>query len=226
MNQQQSLFDVEETIRNSKNQKASEILTPSTRKILQLLTSQGINKAVTASLLELAGASPEIVQYIAGPIVTHQNGWQQSIPAWVWRAIAIDRLDAVLEEIDKGEVGKLASSSEVLALMMPIAYEVPLSAEWTDVYLWASYDALNRHKPFKNYEYDKLWEKIDTTPIKYQKIRSDYETLASDIRSCVVKHAAKEGWGKRSLTNNKRSAKETQTQTESIIQMEQLSLFS
>lgn len=107
---------------------------------------------------------------------------------------------------------------------MSIAYEVPLLSEWTDVYLWASYDALNRHKPFKNYEYDKLWEKIGTTPIKYQKIRSDYETLASDIRSRVVKHAAKEGWGKRSSTNNKRSAKETQT--ESTIQMEQLSLFS
>ncbi|WP_223265396.1 hypothetical protein [Nostoc sp. 'Peltigera membranacea cyanobiont' 210A] len=68
MNQQQSLFDVEETIRNSKSQKASEILTPSTRKILQLLTSQGINKVVTASLLDLAGASHEIVQYIVGPI--------------------------------------------------------------------------------------------------------------------------------------------------------------
>jgi hypothetical protein len=62
MNQQHSLFDVEETIRNSKNQKTSEILNPSTRKILQLLTSQGINKAVTASLLDLAGASREIVQ--------------------------------------------------------------------------------------------------------------------------------------------------------------------
>jgi hypothetical protein len=135
MNQQHSLFDVEETIRNSKSQKASEILTPRTRKILQLLSSQGINKAVTASLLDLAGASREIVQYIAGPVVTQQNGWQQTVPSWVWRAIAVDRLDAALQEIDKGEVGKLASSSEVVALMMPIAFEVPLSSQWTDVYL-------------------------------------------------------------------------------------------
>ncbi|NJM73667.1 MAG: hypothetical protein HC862_28100 [Scytonema sp. RU_4_4] len=223
MNQQQSLFDVEETIRNSKSQKASEILTPSTRKILQLLTNQGINKAVTASLLNLAGASPEIVQYVAGPIVTQQNGWQQLIPAWVGKAIAIDRLNAALEEIDKGEVGKLASSSEVLALMMPITYEVPLRAEWTDVFLWASYDALNRHKPFESYEYDKLWEKIGTTPIKYQKIKSDYEIVASDIRSYVIKHAAKEGWGKNSSSNNKRLIQETQT--ESTIQLEQLSLL-
>ncbi|MDZ8023895.1 MAG: hypothetical protein RMX65_032245 [Nostoc sp. DedQUE01] len=88
MNQQHSLFDVEETIRNSKSQKASEILNPSTRKILQLLTSQGINKTVTASLLDLAGASREIVQYIAGPIVTQQNGWQQTVPTWVGKANA------------------------------------------------------------------------------------------------------------------------------------------
>ncbi|MBD2608860.1 hypothetical protein H6G81_31175 [Scytonema hofmannii FACHB-248] len=224
MNQQQSLFDVEETIRNSKSQKASEILTPSTRKILQLLTSQGINKAVTASLLDLAGASREIVQYIVGPIVTQQNGWQQSIPSWVGKAIAVDRLDAALEEIDKGEVGKLASSSEVVALMMPIAFEVPLSSEWTDVYLWASHDALVRHRPFENFKYDKLWEKIGTTPVSYDKIRSDYETLAADIRSRVVKHAVKEGWGKRSSNKNKHLVKATTT--ESNIQMEQLSLFS
>ncbi|QLE46217.1 hypothetical protein FD723_39155 (plasmid) [Nostoc sp. C052] len=224
MNQQQSLFDVEETIRNSKSQKASEILTPSTRKILQLLTSQGINKVVTASLLDLAGASHEIVQYIVGPIVTQQNGWQQSIPSWVGKAIAVDRLDTALEEIDKGEVGKLASSSEVVALMMPIAFEVPLSSEWTDVYLWASYDALVRHRPFENFKYDKLWEKIGTTPIQYEKIRSDYETLAADIRSRIVKHAVKEGWGKRSSNKNKHPVKATTT--ESNIQMEQLSLFS
>lgn len=224
MNQQQSLFDVEETIRNSKSQKASEILTPSTRKILHLLTSQGINKVVTASLLDLAGASHEIVQYIVGPIVTQQNGWQQSVPSWVGKAIAVDRLDAALQEIDKGEVGKLASSSEVVALMMPIAFEVPLSSEWTDVYLWASYDALVRHRPFENFKYDKLWEKIGTTPIQYEKIRSDYETLAADIRSRIVKHAAKEGWGKRSSNKNKHPVKATTT--ESNIQMEQLSLFS
>jgi hypothetical protein len=224
MNQQQSLFDVEESIRNSKSQKASEILTPSTRKMLQLLTSQGINKAVTASLLDLAGASREIVQYIVGPIVTQQNGWQQSIPSWVGKAIAVDRLDAALEEIDKGKVGKLASSSEVVALMMPIAFEVPLSSEWTDVYLWASYDALVRHRPFENFKYDKLWEKIGTTPIQYDKIRSDYETLAADIRSRIVKHAVKEGWGKRLSIRNKHPVKATTT--ESNIQMEQLSLFS
>lgn len=224
MNQQHSLFDVEETIRNSKNQKTSEILNPSTRKILQLLTSQGINKTVTASLLDLAGASREIVQYIAGPIVTQQNGWQQSIPTWVWHAIAVDRLDTALQEIDKGEVGKLASSSEVVALMMPITFEVPLSSQWTDIYLWASYDALFRHRPFKNFNYENLWEKIGTTPVSYDKIQSDYETLAADIRSRVVKHAAKEGWRKKSSNKNKRPV--PATPTENNTKMEQLSLFS
>ncbi|MEC4814434.1 MAG: hypothetical protein SAK29_14340 [Scytonema sp. PMC 1069.18] len=224
MNQQQSLFHLEQTICNSKSQKASEILTPSTRKILQLLTSQGINKTVTASLLELAGASIEIVQYIAGPIVTKQNAWQQSIPSWVWRAISVDRLDTVLKEIDEGKIGTLASSSEVLALMMPITYEIPLSAQWADVYLWASHDALIKHKPFKNYDYNDLWHKIGTTPIQYEKIRSDYENLASDIRSHVIKYAAKEGWGKKSSNIYRRSVQVSST--ESQFELEQLSLFS
>jgi len=107
--------------------------------------------------------------------------------------------------------------------MMPIAFEVPLSSEWTDVYLWASYDALVRHRPFKNFNYENLWEKIGTTPVSYDKIRSDYETLAADIRSRVVKHAAKEGWGKKSSNNNKHPV--TANSTESNTKMEQLSLF-
>lgn len=139
-------------------------------------------------------------------------------------AIAIDRLDTALKEIDKGEVGKLASSSEVVALMMPIAFEVPLSSEWTDVYLWASHDALVRHRPFDNFKYDNLWEKIGTRSVQYEKIRSDYETLAADIRSRIVKHAAKEGWGKKSSNKNKHPIQTTPT--ESNTQMEQLSLFS
>lgn len=108
--------------------------------------------------------------------------------------------------------------------MMPIAFEVPLSSEWTDVYLWASYDALARYRPFENFKYDKLWEKIGTTPVRYEKIRSDYETLAADIRSRIVKHGAKEGWGKRSSNKNKHPV--TATSTESNTKMEQLSLFS
>lgn len=108
--------------------------------------------------------------------------------------------------------------------MMPIAFEVPLSSEWTDVYLWASHDALVRHRPFENFKYDKLWEKIGTTPIQYDKIRSDYETLAADIRSRIVKHAVKEGWGKRPSNKNKHPVKATTT--ESNTKMEQLSLFS
>ena len=112
MNQQQSLFDVEETIRNSRSQKASEILTPSTRKILHLLTSQGINKVVTASLLDLAGASHEIVQYIVGPIVTQQNGWQQSIPSWVGNNVMVSEEGRIIQDVFR-ELGKITWQSFV-----------------------------------------------------------------------------------------------------------------
>jgi hypothetical protein len=223
MREQFSLFDIEKTIRNSTHTKTSEILSPSCRKILQLLTEQGLNKTVTASLLELAGTDTKIVRYIAGPIITQQNGWQQSVPNWVWRAIAVDRLSIALDEIDKGEVGTLASSSEVLALMMPITFEVPLSAAYTDVYLWASYDALTRHKPYKEYNYEKIWQNIGTDPIDYQKIQLDYENLAADIRSRVVQYAAEKGWGKKSFGKETRKGQTNQTTKHTV---EQLSLFT
>jgi hypothetical protein len=222
--EQFSLFDVEQAICNSGCKKASQILSPSCRKILQLLTQEGINKTVTASLLELAGANKQIVQYVAGPVITQQNGWQNSIPAWVWNAIAVDRLNITLNEIDQGKVGKLASSSEVLALMMPITLEVPLQNNWTDVYLWASYDTLAKHKPYKDYDYEKIWQQIGTIPIEYKTIKSDYEEIAADIRSRVIVHAAERGWGKKSSVQGRQTTEKSQTnQADKVV--EQLSLF-
>ncbi len=221
--EQFSLFNVEQAICNN-SQKTSEILSPSCRRILQLLTQEGINKTVTASLLELAGANKQIVQYVAGPVITQQNGWQNSIPAWVWNAIAVDRLAIVLNEIDKGEVGTLAASSEVLALMMPITLEMPISNDWTNVYLWASYDVLAKHQPYKDYNYEKIWQQIGTKPIEYKTIRSDYETVAADIRTRVIKHAAERGWGKKSSVQRRQTTEKSQTnQADKVV--EQLSLF-
>lgn len=193
--QQQSLFDIEQTIKNSKL-KGEKILTPNIQKMLKILASMGMDRKVFACLLELAEVDAQLIKYLAGLTITGGREWKDTIPSWVWQAIAIDRLDTILEEVDKGEVGKLATPSEVLAVMMPITFEVPLSWEWTNVYLWASHATLSKHKPFPNYDYDKLWESIGITPIDYKQIQHDYETLAADIRAYVVKGASNE-WGKK-----------------------------
>jgi hypothetical protein len=193
--QQQTLFDIEQTIKNSKS-KGEKIVTPNLKKMLKVLASMGMDRKVFACLLEIAEVDVQLVKYLAGPIITGGREWRYTIPNWVWQAIAIDRLDTILEEVDKGETGKLATPSEVLAVMMPITFEVPLSWEWNNVYLWASHTTLIKHKPFPNYDYENLWKIIGTTPIDYKQIQHDYETLATDIRTRVIKNASSE-WGKR-----------------------------
>ena len=228
---QQSLFDIEQTIKNSKSKEENfpgrcssqqnlgeRTLTPNLQKMLRVLASMGMDKKVFACLLELTEVDAQLIKYLVGSTITSGREWRDAIPNWVWQAIAIDRLDTILEEINKGEVGKLATPSEVLAVMMPITFEVPLSWEWTNVYLWASHTTLIKHKPFPNYNYDNLWESIGTTPINYKQIQHDYETLAADIRTRVVKSASN-GWGKKLKQNTLESNQSTEENNP------QLSLF-
>jgi hypothetical protein len=193
--QEQSLFDIEQTIKTNKS-KGEKILTPNIQKMLKILASMGMDRKVFACLLELAEVDAQLIKYLAGPTITGGREWRDAIPSWVWQAIAIDRLDTILEEVDKEEVGKLATPSEVLAVMMPITFEVPLSWEWTNVYLYCSHTTLIKHQPFPNYDYNNLWESIGIKPIDYKQIKHDYESLATDIRTRVIKSASNE-WGKK-----------------------------
>lgn len=190
---QQQLFDIEQAIKTSKV-KGEAVLTPQLQRMLRAMASIGMNTKVFACLLEIAEVDKQLIRYLGGPILTAENQWKDSIPKWVINAVAIDRLDTILEEVNKGEIGELATPSEVIAVMMPITFEAPLICEWTNVYLWASHETVSKHKPFPDYNYDKLWEKIGTKPIDYREIKDNYEYLARDIRSRVIKHSSKE-WG-------------------------------
>lgn len=206
-NKNLTLFEVEKICGNK-----STLLSQSTQKLLRLMVAElKINSAATASLLEIAEVDKQLVQYIAGPVITSTNCWQSCIPQWVYKAVTIDRLDTVLEEIEKGSIGELATPSEVLTVMMPISLEAPLHSDWVNVYLWASHTTLVKHKPFPNYDYENLWAKIGTSPINYKQIQHNYKTLAADIRSRVVSYAAKQGWGKRHKSPEKLTTNESQT---------------
>ena len=218
---QQQLFDIGQAIKSSKV-KGEGVFTPELQRMLRTMASIGINTTVFACLLEIAEVDKELIRYLAGPIITAENHWKDSIPKWVINAVAIDRLDAILEEVNKGEIGELAAPSEVIAVMMPITFQAPLTSEWTNVYLWASYQTISKHKPFPDYNYDKLWEKIGIKPIEYKQIKDNYEYLARDIRARVIKHASKE-WG----TKLKKRDLQVQQEDKPILTNDvQLSLFN
>lgn len=196
MTETNSLFDVEALTVANRRQQASKRITPSTRAMMLLMTEMGIDKEVTAALLELSDMEIGHIRYIAGPIMVHRGAWSDCIPPWVFRAIAIDRLKLVFEEHDKGIVGNLVTPGEIVAVMMPASYEAPMKSRWTDVYLWACNEAMVAHNRLKNGVKD-TWELIDCRPVQYHSIKDDYEDLARDIRAKVVEAARLKGWNKR-----------------------------
>ena len=197
--QQNSLFNVDALVTQVHQHTANERLTPQTKKMLKLMTEWGLNKDVTAAMLEIAELAPAHIQYIAGPVITYKSDWSADIPPWLFNAIAIDRLDACFSEHDTGTVGELATTSEVLTYMMPATLDFPIHPDWVNVYLWAGNEALTKHNRLPDGA--TFWHLMGkTNPPTYDQIKGDCERLAREIRSSVVKAARDRGWGKRTKT--------------------------
>jgi hypothetical protein len=102
-------------------------LSSNTIAAIKAMLSMEMDKDSVALLLELAGCSIPHQRYLAGPIVTHNSGWQESIPRWLLAAIPGARFEAIAAEIEAGEIGTLATPEEALAVMYPATMQVPLS---------------------------------------------------------------------------------------------------
>ncbi|MFN6475336.1 hypothetical protein [Nostoc sp. DedQUE07] len=198
-----SLFDVEALTAKNRRSLAESSLSPATRAMLLLLAELDTNKEVIAALLEMGDMEMGHIRYIAAPVMVHRGAWSDTIPSWIFRAIAIDRLKLVFEEHDKGIVGNLVTPGEIVAVMMPASYEAPMKSRWVDVYLWACNEAMVAHNRLKDGVKD-TWELIGCRPVEYKSIKHDYEELARDIRSKVVEAARLRGWKKRTVDSDKK----------------------
>lgn len=118
--QQKSLFDRQASASNP-------TLSSNTIATIKAMLSMEMDKDLVALLLELAGCSIPHQRYLARPIVTHNSGWQESIPQWLLAAITGARFETIAAEIEAGEIGTLATPEEALAVMYPATMQVPLS---------------------------------------------------------------------------------------------------
>jgi hypothetical protein len=212
MTETNSLFDVEALTVANRRQKSEKKITSATKAMFLLLAELDMNKEVTAALLELSDMELGHIRYIAGPVIVHRGAWSDCIPSWIFRAIAIDRLKLIFDELELGIVGKLATPAEVVAVMMPASYEAPMKSRWTDVYLWACNEAMVAHNRLKGDVKD-TWELIGCRPVQYKSIKDDYEELARDIRSKVVEAARLKGWNKRTIDSGEKLKQNKSTLT-------------
>jgi hypothetical protein len=190
------LFDVEALTAKNSREKAREVISPAARGMLLLLAELDTNKEIIAALLELHDMEIGHIRYIAAPVIVHRGAWADTVPAWIFKAIAIDRLKLVFEEHEKGIVGHLVTPAEIVAVMMPASYEAPMGTRWTNLYLWACNEAIVAHNRLRDGVKD-TWELLGMPPIQYASIKHDYEELARDIRHRLVEASRARGWKKR-----------------------------
>lgn len=209
------LFDVEALSAKNRHQKADKVITPAAKKMLLLLTEIGIDKDITAALLELHEMELGHIRYIAAPVMVHRSPWAETTPAWIYKAIAIDRLKLVFEEHDKGIVGNIVTPAEIVACMMPASFEAPMGTRWTNLYLWACNEAIMAHDRLKDGVKD-TWELLGMPPVKYKTIKHDYEELGRDIRAKLVEASRARGWKKRAKDPDESKSKKQPTEMSEI----------
>jgi hypothetical protein len=216
-----SLFDVEGFVKQVKAEKTQEKLNDRTKSLLRFMVAElDLDKRWAAGLLEMCDVEPDLIRYLAGPVIVHRSAWMDIVPKWLFKAVVVDRLDRIYEEIATGDVGVLATPSEVTAYMIPATYEAPLGYRWTEAYLWASSETMIKHKRIRDGK--SPWEVIGCQPIAYSSIKDEFERLARDIRADVVKAGLADGWG----TTKRRKSQTQETEPEDDVSVEQPDLFS
>lgn len=164
-----------------------------TGKMLLILASMGMPGAALAEMLDFATGGKlhkDHKLFLAAPIIQHQSQWRESTPAWLYEAVAYDRLQIVLEEHKSGQVGWAIGPTELTTVLYPATMEAPMRHEYAQIYLWAAAQANARHysKPVEFF-----WEKVGGFRVKDEDVLSPkgqyhyaYRELCADVRRKAV----------------------------------------
>ena len=175
-------------------------------RMLSLLVEMGCNKDIIITMLEsFYSLTPKHSQYLGGANICGKTGWTDTTPQWLFRAIALSRLEQVCQELSQGEIGYLATPAEVLTVIYSYSLEAPLGRDWADVYFWCCSKVIPRFQArILNYPEGKglrtekeYWKFAESSPIPYRKIQYSYEQIAADIRGKIIEDGRSKGYGKK-----------------------------
>lgn len=146
------------------------MLTKQNTRILEALLKIGCHKQLVAMFLEMEGCKKAHWCYMAGPIVVFDPAWSNTMPEWIYSAIATDRLQVIVDEAEQGAVGNLATPIEVMAYMYSRTMSGPLSNDWSNIYLWCGQHVLSKHQRLQ-----KGQQFYDVVGLKQPLVLSQYE---------------------------------------------------
>lgn len=169
-----------------------QALPESTKNQLQALATVGAPKSLIAAMVDFAGIRlcADHRRFLAGPIVQHRNGWQDTTPPWLFDAIPAERLAIVLDDHARGRPGWKVGPAELAAVVYPASMEAPMHHWAADIYLWACGHALAAKD---GVPVDDIRNRIDFVQDgdvlgPAGRPHHNYVDLVTDIRRRVVRH--------------------------------------
>ncbi len=166
-----------------------------TQKTLKLLAAMGMNRELLALLLEMAEFHADHLRYLIGPLVFHQTSWTETVPDWLKTACIQDRVETIIDEYERDEVGEYATATEILIYMMPATYVAPIPHSYFSVYAWCFDKVTTKHNRLPS-GVSSGYSFLDMRPVDFDSIKYDYFDIARLIRTSVIRHAKQAGWGK------------------------------
>lgn len=198
-----------------------------TKQMMLAMLDLGLDKRAIGALLDIAGYRKAHLDYVLGPIITHRTPWSADLPAWLYPAIYKDRLELIFAEHDAGNVGELATLSEVLAVLMPATAEAPLSHEWVNVHTWVAQRVYDKHRaPVSGVTFAEAMDGDVVAELSDFERKEHLHRLQYDIRRKVVQAARARERQERRQAGRSGKQKRTERTARRRPEVVQLDLFA
>ena len=76
----------------------------------------------------------EVTHALTGPIIVYSEEWGSTLPDWIKRDMALERLLKLMKDKEPG----MATDLEAVAYLYSASFIAPMQHEFTDIYLWAT----------------------------------------------------------------------------------------
>ena len=162
-------------------------------RMLQAMAGMGLSRRAIGAMTSVFmpdTLSPDDRRFLMGPLVVHENGWTETLPAWLHDQVGQERVGIVFGLTPQYIVGP----AEIAAVMYAATLAAPLNHYYADLYCWATIHADARRK---REEPELGFARLDMPPISDSdvvvrggRIWETYRELATDVRRRVVSQQA------------------------------------
>ena len=84
----------------------------------------------------------ELAEVFCDPIVVMPGGWGDTLPEWLRKSIALERLEAITKPDQEGQI--TGTDAEVCAYLYTASLVAPLDSDWTEIFLYLATKTVSR----------------------------------------------------------------------------------